>query len=184
MSLKKIDNFNEICVDNEYNILLINWSFLIKKILVYQELIKQKSNVIKIRNIYDVMLNIKNYLSLIFRISKLTSNKITFIIICFIQHVYIIDILKIKIFMSNDNFESKQIILNLDKKKWLSIIVKILSQYSTWLIAISQLNNKWKSTMSLKFRFVFALLYRSNYVTNLNCQKTKILCFYDNVLID
>ena len=130
IAIDKIDNFNEICVDNECNVSLINRLFLIKKLFIYQKLIKQKLNVIKIRDIENVIFNIKNYLSLIFRVSKLTSNEITFTIVYFTRHVYIIDNLKTKILLSNDILKSKQIILNLNKKKWLLIIVKIVLSIS------------------------------------------------------
>ena len=56
-------------------------------------------------------------MSLIFRVSKLTSNEITFTIVCFTRHVYIVDNLKTKMLLSNDILKSKQIILNLNKKK-------------------------------------------------------------------
>ena len=115
--IDEIDNFNEICVDNEYDVSLINRLFLTKKIFIYQKFVKQKSNVIKIRDIDDVIFNTKNYLSLIFRMSKLTSNKTTFAIICFTRYIYIVDNLKTKMLLNNDIFESKQIILNLNKKK-------------------------------------------------------------------
>ena len=108
---------------------------MIKKVFIYQKLIKQKSNVIKIRNINDVMFNTKNYLSLIFRVSKLTSNEATFTIICFIRHVYIIDVLKIKIFISNNILESKQIILNFDKKK---MIINSCQNFITKLNVINR----------------------------------------------
>ena len=84
---------------------------------IYQKLIKQKSNVIKIRNIDNVMFNIKNYLSLIFRVLKLTLNEMTFTIVCFIKYVYIVDNLKTKMFLNNDILRLKQIILNFDNEK-------------------------------------------------------------------
>ena len=114
--IDKIDNFHEICVDNECDVSLINRFFSIKEMFIYLKLIKQKSNVIKIRDIDDVIFNIKNYSSLIFRVSKLTFDEITSIVVCFTRHVYIIDDLKIEILLNNDILKLKQIILNFDKK--------------------------------------------------------------------
>ena len=55
--MNKLDNFNEIYVDDKYDVSLMNRLFLTKKMFIHQKLIKQKSNVIKIRDIMTLCLN-------------------------------------------------------------------------------------------------------------------------------
>ena len=82
----------------------------------YKKHVKQNFNVIKIRDIDDVNLIIIEYLSIIFRIFDVVLDDNSAIVI-FIRSVYIVDDLKTKILLNNDIFESKQMILNIIKKK-------------------------------------------------------------------
>ena len=81
----------------------------------YQTRVQKKTNILRIKNIDDVLFNTTKHLFFIFRIFEKTIND-SFVVIYFIRHVYIIDELKIKMFVINDILESKLIISNVDKK--------------------------------------------------------------------
>ena len=143
------------------------------------------------------MFNIKNYLSLIFRVSKLTSNEITFTIVCFTRHVYILDNLKIKMLLSNDILKSKQIILNLNKKKMIidncqnciidfnminrDIFVKrqmkindVIKISTCFYVIISfKLRDKFKLSKNKNFMFL------SQYINRLNFENDVLLYIVD-----
>ena len=69
----------------------------------------------KIREINNVVLNITKIFFVNFRILKLINNKL--IVICFIRHVYVVDDLKTKLLLNNNIIDSKNIVLNIEKKK-------------------------------------------------------------------
>ena len=111
--INKSDSFNELCCDIECDYFLVDRSFLIAKISNYQQQIKQII-VMKIRDIDDALIETKKHISLNFRIFGKMKSKPA--VICFIRHVYIVESLKTKILLNNDVFDSKQIVLNVDKK--------------------------------------------------------------------
>ena len=76
---------------------------------------KHKIDVVKIRNIENFTFNNTKYILIIFEIfDKFVDDKS--IIINFIRYIYIVNNLKIKMFMNNDILDSKKIIINLNKK--------------------------------------------------------------------
>ena len=81
--------------------------------LNYQRLIKQRTKFIRIRDINNTILNNKKYLSIKFKVFNELNNKLTIVI--FTKNVNIINELKIKIFLNNNIFESKNIVFNIDK---------------------------------------------------------------------
>ena len=76
---------------------------------------RQCAKFLKIRNIDDVVVIITIYISLIFRIFDVTTDDKNAIAI-FIKKIYIMKKLKIKIFLSNDILDSKQININVEKQ--------------------------------------------------------------------
>ena len=92
----------------------INRTFLIEQIFNYRKHVKIKSKIIKIRDIENFTLNDTKYISIIFEIfDKFINDKL--IMINFTRHVYIVDNLKIKMFMNNNIFDLKKIIIDLNK---------------------------------------------------------------------
>ena len=90
-----------------------NKSFLIKKMSNYQRLIKQRTKSIRVCDINNAILNNKKYLSIEFKVLNKLNDK--FAIVTFIKNVNIINNLKIKMYLSNDIIDSKNIIFNVDK---------------------------------------------------------------------
>ena len=82
----------------------------------YQTRVQKKTNVLRVRNIDDALLNTTEHLFFIFRISEKTIDDFA-AIACFIRHVYIVDELKTKMLIINDILESKLIVSNVDKEK-------------------------------------------------------------------
>ena len=82
----------------------------------YKKHMKQNVNVIKVRNIENASFIIIEYVSIIFRIFDVIVDD-NFVIVIFIKNVYIVDDLKAKMLLNNDILKSKQIVLNIVKKK-------------------------------------------------------------------
>ena len=81
----------------------------------------------KIREINNVVLNITKYFFINFRVLTLIDDKL--IVIYFIRQVYIVDDLKIKLFIENDIIDSKSIVFDIEKKKFINscqnLIIKL-----------------------------------------------------------
>ena len=95
---------------------MINRNFFAKKILNYKKRVQKKPNVIKIRELENTLLTITKYLSISFRILEQVVDESS-TIVNFTRHVYIVEKLKIKILIENNIFNSKLIILDVDRSK-------------------------------------------------------------------
>ena len=125
--------FYKFCIDIDCKVSLINRQFLIETILNYEQFVKQK-NTIKIRDIDDFTF-INNFLLLfIFRaLNTLTNEKL--IIVNFICYAYIINDLKIKMFVNNNILNSKKMFVDLKNQK---IIIENCKHITTSLKIINK----------------------------------------------
>ena len=107
---------NFIIINFNCEIFLIDRDFLTREISNYKKHVKTKNKAIKIRDIENTNFSIVKYLLIDFRISS-TAIDDNSIIVTFIKHLYIVNNLKIKLLINNDILKSKQIVLNIIKKK-------------------------------------------------------------------
>ena len=95
---------------------LIDRQCLIVQRSNYVAHVLRKSKFLKINKINAVFLFINEYISLNFVIFDNLNNKAAKI--CFIKHFYIVNNLKINILLNNNIFESKNMFVHVDKKKF------------------------------------------------------------------
>ena len=108
-----------ICFDFDCDILIIDRTCLIFQRSNYVCHVLLKSKSLKIKNINSSMLIIDEYFSINFIIfEKINDTSIT---ICFIRFFYIVNNLKINILFDNDILKSKNIVIHVDKKKFIII---------------------------------------------------------------
>ena len=103
----------DMCLDTGCGASLIDRDFLAQKIPGYQNLMKQKSEAIRVRDIDNAMLSSSDYLSLRFRLPG--ELKQMSAIASFTRHAYIVDKLKAKVLISNDIIEPEKIVPNVAK---------------------------------------------------------------------
>ena len=107
---------HKFCIDIDCDVFFINRTFLIEQIFNYRKHVKHKIDAVKIRNIENFTFNDTKYIFIIFEIfDKFVDDEL--IMISFTRHVYIVDNLKIKMLMNNDIFDSKKMIIDLNKQQ-------------------------------------------------------------------
>ena len=108
--------FYKFCIDIDCDAFFIDRAFLIEQIFNYRKHVKHKIDAVKIRDIENFTFSSTKYISIIFKIfDKFADDKS--IMINFTRHVYIVDDLKLKMFISNNIFDSKKMIIDLNKKQ-------------------------------------------------------------------
>ena len=106
--------FHKFYIDIDCDVSFIDRAFLIKQIFNYRKHVKIKSKIIKIRDIKNFTFNNTKYIFIIFKIFNKSVDDES-IMINFTRYVYIVDELKIKMFINNDIFDSKKMIIDLNK---------------------------------------------------------------------
>ena len=129
-----LSKLHKIYFDIDCETSLFNRKFLIEKISNYQRHVKQKTEIIKVRDIDNFAFVNRKYIFLVFQVFDIsTDNKL--IIVNFTRYVYIINNLKVKMFINNDFFNSKIIIINLKKQK---ITIKSCQNITTFFNVINK----------------------------------------------
>ena len=109
-----IENFDEVCIDIDCEFTIIDRQFLISKKSNYVAHVI-KTNSIKINKINSISLFISKKITLNFIIFDEADDDT--IKINFIRYVYIVDNLKIKLFINNNILNSKNMIFHVNKSK-------------------------------------------------------------------
>ena len=135
------DNVDEICIDIDCEFIMIDRQFLISKKSNYVVYV-MKINSLKINDIESISLFISKKIALNFTIFNKIDDEL--IKICFIRYVYIVDDLKIKLFINNDIFESKNMIFYVNKNK---LIIKSCDNFITSLHVTYKKNERVKRTI-------------------------------------
>ena len=143
--IKKSKQFHFFVTNFDCDNSLTNRDFLNQKMFDYEKLMKQRNNVIKIRNTDNVNFNINEYLFVNFRIFEITIDD-NFVVINFIKHFYIVDDLKIKMLFDNDILKFEQMILNIFKKR------VIIENCQNMIVKLTIINRE--SSMKRIIRFV------------------------------
>ena len=108
--------FHKFCIDIDCDVFFIDRTFLVEQIFNYRKHVKHKINAVKIRDIENFTFSSTKYISIIFEVfDKFVDGEL--IIINFTRHVYIVDNLKIKMFINNDILDSKKMIIDLNKQQ-------------------------------------------------------------------
>ena len=139
--------------------------------LNYKKHVKQSVNVIKVRDIEDANLIIIEYVSIIFCILDVIVDD-NFVIVTFIKNVYIVDDLKTKMLLSNDILKSKQIILNIVKKKL------IIDNCQNMIVKLTIVNREISMKRIIRFVERIKIFVRFNIVISFKL-RDKVKLFVD-----
>ena len=112
---KKFVELIIVCFDFDCEFFMIDKQSLIFQRSNYQKHVLRKSKSLKINDINSSSLFINEYITINFVIFNEIDE--TSIKVCFTRYVHIINNLKINIFLNNDIFDSKNIVIHVDKQK-------------------------------------------------------------------
>ena len=173
--IEKFKQFHFFVTNFDCDNSLTNRDFLNQKMLDYEKLMKRRNNVIKIRNIENVNLNINEYLFVNFRIFEVAIDD-NFVVINFIKHFYIVDNLKIKMLLDNDILKFEQMILNIFKKRIIiencqNMIVKLtiinrdtsIKRVTRFAVDV-KISIRFNTIISFKLRDKSKLLFDRNFM--------------------
>ena len=115
INFTKSDDLIIICIDSDCEFSLIDRQCLVAQRSNYVVHVLRKSEILKINDINAASLFINEYISLNFVISDELNDKSAKA--CFIRYLYIVNDLKVNIFLNNDILESKNMFVHVDKEK-------------------------------------------------------------------
>ena len=172
------ENFDEVCIDIDCEFIMIDRQFLINKKSNYAAYVI-KINSMKINKIESTSLFTSKKIALnliIFDEIDDDSTKISFI-----RYVYIVDDLKIKLFINNDIFELKNMISYVNKSKF------IIKNFDNFIISLYVTFRKSERVKrAIRFLIIIIILFHSCATVSVKYKNEKfshdrdfVFTFYD-----
>ena len=165
ITINLFENFDEICIDIDCEFIMINRQFLINKKSKYVAYV-MKINLMKINKIDSISLFTSKKIALNFIIFDEINNDA--IKVNFIRYVYIVDNLKIKLFINNDIFESKNMMFYINKNK---LIIKSCDNFITSLLVTFRKNERVKR--AIRFLIIIIISFHSCTIVSMKYKNEK-----------
>ena len=141
IAMNLTEDFDKVCIDIDCKFIMIDRQFLVSKKSNYAADV-MKTNSIKINEIDSVSLFISKKIVLNFIIFEKTDDDS--VKVSFTRYVYIVDDLKVKLFINNDIFESKNMMFHVNKSK---LIIKSCDNFTTSLHVTLKENERVKQAV-------------------------------------
>ena len=163
--------FTNMCVNIECETSFIDKNFLAQKIFDYERFLRRTKEFLKIKEIDDVSVKAKNYISLKFQIFDTNMNDKSAMNV-FSRRVFIVKHLKTKILLDNDVFDSKNMNINVEKRILIisnckNLVVQFnVINFDSQIKRIVRVNETIK--ISIKFAIVISFKFREKSTLSTN----------------